>query len=134
MALLDDAMPRPGETFKLESMQCVSGTGIPSATVRIIRNGSEELLESSLGDGPVDAVYHAISKATGMQVTLENYSIRAVTGSTDALGEALVRLRDGERVFAGRGVSTDIIEASAKAYISALNNLVARGKNGTNSQ
>ena len=132
MALLDDAMPRPGETFKLESMQCVSGTGIPSATVRIIRNGSEELLESSLGDGPVDAVYHAISKATGMEVKLENYSIRAVTGSTDALGEALVRLRDGERVFAGRGVSTDIIEASAKAYISALNNLVARGKNGVN--
>ena len=132
VALLDDAMPRPGETFKLDFMQCMSGTGIPSATVRIIRNGTEELLESSLGDGPVDAVYHAISKATGMTATLENYSIRAVTGSTDALGEAMVRLRDGGRVFAGRGVSTDIIEASAKAYVNALNHVVARTPNGTN--
>ncbi len=129
IAILDDAMPRTSECFKLDYMQCTSGTGIPSATVRIIRDGKEELLETALGDGPVDAVYNAISKATGMNVTLENYSIRAVTGSTDALGEAMVRIRDNERVYAGRGISTDIIEASAKAYINALNHAAARQKN-----
>jgi len=128
IALLDDSLGRAGETFRLEFMQCMAGTGIPTATVRIIRDDGVELLETALGDGPVDAVYHAISKATGLSPTLENYSIRAVTGSTDALGEALVRIRDGERVFAGRGLSTDIIDASAKAFISALNHLAARRK------
>lgn len=131
LALMDDALPTTRQTYALELMQCTSGTGvIPSATVRILKDGEEELTETALGDGPVDAAYHAISKATGLAPTLENYTIRAVTGSTDALGEAVIRIRGGERVFAGRGVSTDIIEASAKAYINALNHMVARQKSG----
>jgi 2-isopropylmalate synthase len=72
----------------------------------------------------VDAAFNAIRKATGLEVELEHYAIRAVTGSSQALGEAVLRVRQGDRVFAGRGVSTDIIEASAKAYISALNHLM----------
>ena len=61
---------------------------------------------------------------------LENYSIRAVTGSSEALGEAILRIRYEGKVFVGRGVSTDIIEASAKAYISALNHMMARTNSG----
>ncbi len=129
VALLEDELPSTEETFHLDYLQCTSGTGtLPSATVRIIR-GDENLQEAAWGDGPVDAAYHAITKATGLNPTLENYSIRAVTGGTEAMGEATVRIRNEGRVFVGRGASTDIVEASAKAFIMALNNMVARSKN-----
>jgi 2-isopropylmalate synthase len=81
----------------------------------------------SEGDGPVDAAYEAIREATGFSPMLENYSIRAVTGGKEALGEATVKIKTDNHTFVGRGVSTDIIEASAKAYIDAINRMVARG-------
>jgi 2-isopropylmalate synthase len=128
-ALLDDEMPDVKEVFHLDYMQCSSGTGtVPSATVRIHRAG-EVLQEAAWGDGPVDAAYNAISKATGLKPTLENYTIRAVTGGTEALGEAVVKIRHEGRLFVGRGASTDIIEASAKAYVSAINHMLARTMN-----
>jgi len=124
MAILADEIDTESETFHLDYLQCSSGTGtLPSATVRILRAG-EVLQEAAWGDGPVDATYNAISKATGLAPELENYSIRAVTGSSEALGEAVLRISYEGKVFVGRGVSTDIIEASAKAYISALNHMV----------
>jgi len=126
IALIDDEITAMPETFHLDYLQCSSGTGtLPSATVRIVR-GEQILQEAAWGDGPVDATYNAITKATGLKVELENYSIRAVTGSSEALGEAILRIRYEGKVFVGRGVSTDIIEASAKAYISALNHMMAR--------
>jgi 2-isopropylmalate synthase len=79
----------------------------------------------ALGDGPVDAAYEAIRQAIGMTPKLEEYSIRAVTSGKEALGEATVRIRENGRTFIGRGVSTDIIEASAKAYVDAINRMVA---------
>ncbi|HPO70478.1 MAG TPA: alpha-isopropylmalate synthase regulatory domain-containing protein, partial [Anaerohalosphaeraceae bacterium] len=82
------------------------------------------------GDGPIDAAYEAIRQATGQTPTLDNYSIRAITGGKEALGEAMVRIKDGKgRSFVGRGVSTDIIEASAKAYIDAINRMAAYSGN-----
>jgi len=130
ITLLDDTIPVAAETFHLDYLQCSCGTGtIPSATVRIICQG-RQLLESAWGDGPVDAAYNAISKATNLHPKLENYSIRAITAGTEALGEAVVRIKEGDRIFAGRGASTDIIEASAKAYVNALNHMIARGSNG----
>ena len=131
VAILDDELADIPETFRLEYMHCSSGTGtLPSATVRILR-GDEVLQEAAWGDGPVDAAYRAISKATGMNPELENYNIRAVTHSSEALGEAVLRIRQDDKTYGGRGVSTDIIEASAKAYISALNHLMARGNGGS---
>ena len=130
VALLDDELADIPETFHLEYMHCSSGTGtLPSATVRIVR-GEEILQEAAWGDGPVDAAFQAISKATEMDLELENYNIRAVTHSSEALGEAVLRIRQGDKTYGGRGVSTDIIEASAKAYISALNHFMARGNGG----
>jgi len=130
ITLLDDTIPAAAETFHLDYLQCSCGTGtIPSATVRILSQG-RRLQESAWGDGPVDAAYNAISKATGLHPKLENYSIRAITSGTEALGEAVVRINAGDRIYAGRGASTDIIEASAKAYVNALNHMIARGSNG----
>ena len=84
---------------------------------------------AACGDGPIDAAYEAIREATGKSPKLENYSIRAVTSGKEALGEATVRISSEDKTFIGRGVSTDIIEASAKAYVDAINRMVsAEGK------
>lgn len=128
IVLLDDGLEEKAQMYHLDYLQCNSGTGtLPSATVRILCKG-EVLQEAAWGDGPVDATYNAISKATGQSPKLENYSIRAVTGSSEALGEAILRIRHEDKVYVGRGVSTDIIEASAKAFISALNHMMMRRK------
>ena len=127
-AIVGDEFRDVPVVYKLDYMHCVSGNKVlPSATVRIIVNG-EPVQESAWGDGPVDAVYHAITKVAGQDVTLENYSIRAVTGGTDAIGEVTIRLRKNGISVVGRGATTDVIEASAKAYIDALNRLEARLK------
>jgi 2-isopropylmalate synthase len=82
--------------------------------------------EAACGDGPVDAIFNAIDRATGKKVNLDEYSIKASTGGNDALGEVTVRISDGNLKAVGYGVSTDIIEASAKAYINAINNLESK--------
>jgi 2-isopropylmalate synthase len=96
---------------------------IPSATVRLKKD--EELFQDSgVGDGPVDAVLNAIDAITGLKGRLQDYQLRAVTSGKDALGEVSVKVDfDGALVF-GKGTSTDVIEASARAYINALNRLV----------
>jgi 2-isopropylmalate synthase len=78
----------------------------------------------------VDAAYVAIREATGLSPKLENYSIRAVTSGKEALGEATVRITENGRTFIGRGISTDIIESSAKAYIDAINRMVSAQNKG----
>ena len=81
---------------------------------------------AACGDGPVDAAYEAIRVATGQSPKLDNYNIRAITGGKEALGEATVRIKnEAGRTFIGRGASTDIIEASAKAYVDAINRMLA---------
>lgn len=107
--------------FILEYIHITSGsTIIPTATVRI-KKQDKIIQESSWGDGPVDACYKAIDKITGIQCLLEEYSIKSVSGGKDALGEVNVKLKISDKLITGRGSSTDIIEASAKAYINALN-------------
>ena len=78
---------------------------------------------AAIGDGPVDAVYKAIASVTGTSAKLLRYDIRAVTSGTEAMGEVTVQLEIGERRVMGRGASTDVIEASAKAYVDGLNRL-----------
>ncbi|MBI5885082.1 MAG: 2-isopropylmalate synthase, partial [Deltaproteobacteria bacterium] len=75
------------------------------------------------GDGPVDAVYNAIKKITDTRSKLLKYSVNAITGGTDAQGEVTVRLQEDEHTVTGQGADTDIIMASAKAYVNALNRL-----------
>ncbi len=119
--LMGDETLREKEYYRLDSLQVQSGTSsIPTATVRII-TPEETFQESSTGDGPVDAVFNAIERALNVKNQVESYHVRSVTSGRQAMGEVLLRIRAGEKSFTGRGVSTDIIEASAKSYIQAVN-------------
>jgi 2-isopropylmalate synthase len=123
-ALFHDELPPVEQSLKLEYLHVYSGTSaIPTATVRLLVKGRSKE-GASIGDGPVDAVYKAIAGLTGTQAKLIRYDIRAVTGGTEAMGEVTVHLECGGRRVMGRGASTDIIEASAKAYVDGLNRLV----------
>jgi len=123
LALIHDELPPVQQNLKLEYLHSYSGTtAIPTATVRLLVNG--KMREgASVGDGPVDAVYKAIAGLTATHAKLLRYDIRAVTEGTEAMGEVTVHLEIGNRHVMGRGVSTDIIEASAKAYVDGLNRL-----------
>jgi 2-isopropylmalate synthase len=126
MALVEDEVMMTAETYSLEHLQFTSGTNIvPTATVRLKLN-AETFQESGWGDGPVDAAYKAIDLITKIPGKLLEYQLRAVTGGKDAMGEVTVAVEmDGQRVV-GRGSSTDVIEASVRAYVNAINKVVAR--------
>lgn len=119
--MMGDKVYKEKEMFELVSLQVQAGTNsIPTATVRI-KVKDTLLQESSTGDGPVDACFNAIERALQMKPTVESYNVRSVTSGRQALGEAIVRVRCNELSFTGRGVSTDIIEASALAFLQAIN-------------
>ncbi|MBI2164531.1 MAG: 2-isopropylmalate synthase [candidate division NC10 bacterium] len=123
LALVEEEVMAPAETYTLEHLQFTSGTNIvPTATVRL-KMQDEVSQESGWGDGPVDAAYKAIDLITKIPGKL----LRAVTGGKDAMGEVTVAVEmDGQRVV-GRGSSTDVIEASVRAYLHAINKVVATG-------
>ncbi len=128
IALINDEIHVIEKIYELQHLRVVCSTGTaPIASVRIKTEDKITQAEAN-GDGPVDAVYQAIREAIGLSPKLENYSIRAVTKGKDALGETTVKISDDGNVFIGRGVSTDIIEASAKAYVDAINRMVATKK------
>jgi 2-isopropylmalate synthase len=115
------------ETFKniakyqLDYLQVNIGTQtIPTATIRI-KVDDKIMQESATGDGPVDAVFNAIDRAVDIKLNIESYQVRSVTSGRQAMGEVIMRVQAAKTSFISRGVSTDIIEASAKAYIHALN-------------
>lgn len=124
--IIEEELYRVPEYFKMSYFQIFTGNKCrPTATVGIERQG-ELLEEAACGGGPVDAIYRTIDRITGMDTRLLDYSIKAVTGGKDALGEVNIRLTDNGVVISGRGVSTDILEASAKAYINAVNKIVKK--------
>jgi 2-isopropylmalate synthase len=125
VAILHDEIHPVPETYHLDYLQIYSGTSaIPTATVRL-RVGEEVRQSAAIGDGPVDAVCKAISAATGSSAKLAQYEIRAVTSGTEAMGEVTVHVEEAGRKAMGRGASTDVIEASAKAFIDGLNKLLS---------
>ena len=122
-AIVEDEVRDVPEVYLLDYLHAISGSRVlPSATVRIVIDGVPHQ-ESALGDGPVDAAYNAINKVVGIDVVLDRYSIQAVTAGTDALGGVNIRIEADGQVVGGHGSSTDIVEASAKAYVDALNRL-----------
>ncbi len=111
--------------YHLEYMNVMTGLeGIPSATIRLKKDDGTLMTEAGIGVGSVDAVYKTIDKLVDAEYKLEDFIVKSVTGGTDALGEVIVKLstKDG-RIYTGRGASLDIVEASAKAYINAINKL-----------
>lgn len=125
--IVDEEISRIPETLKLTHFQIACGDRIkPAATVEVKYNG-KACKSTSNGDGPVDACYKAIDKIIKIGGKLLDYQIRSVTSGKDALGEVSIKIRSRDRVVSGRGASTDIIEASIKAYINAVNKLIYKG-------
>ncbi len=117
------AQDKKDEHFELEYIHVIMGTNsIPTATVKI-KTSEGSVQESATGDGAVDACFNAIERALEIKSKLESYNVRSVTSGRQAMGEVIVRVRENEHSFTGRGISTDVIEASAKAYLQALNQM-----------
>jgi 2-isopropylmalate synthase len=117
------------DKYKLINLNCQSGTvTIPTATVQMEVDG-QFVQEAGFGDGPVDAAFKTIQKITKSKSRLAQYAVAAITGGTDAQGEVTVRIEEDGKTAIGQGASTDIIIASAKAYINALNKLEYRKTN-----
>ncbi|MGB5282877.1 MAG: 2-isopropylmalate synthase [Polyangiales bacterium] len=142
LALISDELYQPKEFWRLEKIQVGCGTGMPTATVRLTGPDGTSSTAAEVGTGPVDAVYKAIQSLVHVPATLLEYTVQSVTEGIDALGEVSVRVAPHEddtpndrinpqyehsraRVFHGHGAHTDVIVASAKAYLAAINRILA---------
>ncbi len=130
--LVDEQLEVTRPVWSLASLQVVAGSNTtPTATVALTDGAGVTMTDASIGDGPVDAIYSAIQRLTGVKTTLLDYRIRAISRGKDALGEVQIELEHSGQRIKGRGASTDILEASALAYLSAVNrlrNLASRQK------
>jgi 2-isopropylmalate synthase len=124
IAIVTDGATHGAEIYRLDYLHVISGTGVvPSATVKL-RRDEQVFQDSGVGDGPVDAVLAAIDAIVGVKGRLLDYSLRSATSGKDAIGEVSMKIDFDGTVISGRGSSTDVIEASARAYLSALNRVV----------
>jgi 2-isopropylmalate synthase len=138
-AVIADEFYRPRDVYYLDGMQVTCGTmGMPTATIRLKGPDGKIHMHAAMGSGPVDAAYKAIDAIVKTKNTLLEFNVHAITEGIDALGEVTVRIRGEnglhtmdaqsevlyQRVFGGHGADTDIIVASAKAYLNALNKLI----------
>jgi 2-isopropylmalate synthase len=125
-ALIEEKLESAANHFQMTYLHTSAGTTtLPTATLRL-KKGEMVSEEAATGDGPVDAVFNAIDRATGFKGKLENYSLKALTQGRDAQGEVTVTVSVNGDEANGRGVSTDVIEASAKAYLNAVNKLLLK--------
>jgi 2-isopropylmalate synthase len=124
-SLLAEEKRAVSETYRLEQVQVSCGDrNIPTATVKLVAPDGEIVADAALGTGPIDAVYKAINRLVGVSNKLIEFSVNSVTEGIDAMGEVTIRIESDGMVYTGRGADTDIIVASAKAYINALNRLI----------
>lgn len=120
--LIDISFAEP--VYELVYLQTVSGTNtVPAAVVRL-RKGKKILEDISCGSGPIEAAYKAVDKITKINPSLQKYNLQAVTRGRDALGEVSIKITHDHKNIIGRGVSTDIVEASVKAYLDGVNKLI----------
>ncbi len=123
-AMIDTQLEVRKGAWELTGLQVTAGSRtVPTATVSLRDTNGDILQDAGVGDGPVDAVYSTIQRLTGVKASLTDYRIRSITKGKDAMGEAHVELDHNGRKVHGRGVSTDIFEASALAYVAAINRL-----------
>ncbi len=125
-SLIAEELRTVSEVYHLDRVQVSCGDrGIPTASVRLIAPDGQVLADAALGTGPVDAVCKAIERLVGVPNVLTEFTVKSVTEGIDAIGEVLIRIESEGVTYTGRGADTDIIVASAKAYINALNRLLA---------
>ena len=112
------------ETYKLDTYVITSGNTISAtAHIKLIKNG--QILEGVyIGDGSIDAAFQAIEKIVGRHYELDDFQLQAVTEGREAMGQTVVKLRSGAKVYSGKGISTDIVGAGIQAYLSALNKII----------
>ncbi len=128
-SLIAEELRTVSEVYHLDRVQVSCGDrGIPTAAVRLITPDGQVLADAALGTGPVDAVYEAINRIVGVPNVLTEFSVKSTTEGIDAIGEVLIRIESEGITYTGRGADTDIIVASAKAYMNALNRLLAANK------
>lgn len=123
--LLDKHISEIPDVYKLESYQVFAGNKLTATATISLKRDKAELVEAAVGTGSVDACFKAIDRLVGMAIKLDSYSIKAVTEGADALGEVTVRIRHDSGTFMGKGVSTDVVEASILAYINAVNRIIS---------
>jgi 2-isopropylmalate synthase len=128
-ALLEERMAETPDVYKIESFHVTSGTQtIPTATLRMRDPKGKVTQDAATGDGPIDAIYRTMDRITGTSGRLCDYKIRAVTSGKDALGEVTVEVEFNGTRLRARAVSTDVIEASAKAYLNAINRYLVKSR------
>lgn len=131
-AIVNDEVQQAPEHFHLDLVQVSCGDSArPTATVIVRTPDGEELMDAAIGTGPVDAVYKAINRVVDIPNQLIEFSVQSVTEGIDAIGEVTIRIRHQDQVFSGHAANTDIVVASAHAYVHALNRLYAALKSGS---
>jgi len=125
VALVGDQLAQRGDALQLVRWNASIGSGGPATASVVVRRGDQEITGDAEGNGPVNALLQAIDAATGARCELEYYHVDAVTPGEDAQGQVNVRVRAGETVATGHGLATDIVEASARAYLAAISKLEA---------
>ncbi|TDX50935.1 2-isopropylmalate synthase [Orenia marismortui] len=122
-AIMEDEISQVEQIYQINLLQVTSSPGLATATVQLEKDG-QKVNESACSEGgPIDAIYEAMNRITGLDCKLNDYQIDSVTSGKDALGEVIVKLEHESKLYVGRGISTDIIEASAKAYNNAINRI-----------
>ena len=116
-------------TYVLESYVINSGNKIKATANVCVRKGDEELQAVCVGDGPIDASFLAIEQIAGQHYELDDFQVNSVTQGQEAMGETVVKLIAEGKVYSGRGISTDIIGSSIRAYVNALNKIVYEEQN-----
>jgi 2-isopropylmalate synthase len=146
-ALISDELTQTEEVFVLDGLQVACGTmGLPTSTVRLCGPDDQVYVHAAVGTGPIDATYNAVDAIMQMKSTLQEFSVHAITEGIDAIGEVTVRIQGCDddksglnpqqenqraRTFGGYGADTDIIVASAKAYLAAMNKYLVAKRNGS---
>jgi len=128
-AIVEDAISDVPATWELETVQTTAGGGVIATATVCLRNVKENrvIQDAATGDGPVDAMYSVVQRITGVRVKLKEYQLRAITAGKEAQGEVTLKIEQNGRTVRGRAHSVDIVEASAKAYVNAINALIALG-------
>ena len=123
-ALVDNKYLIGSGIYHLERFMINTGNTISSTANIVLSVNNEEIEEAATGDGPMDAAFNAIERIIGTSFKLEDYYVHSVTSGKDAQGEVVVKIRKGNRIVAGRGLSTDVVEAGVRAYVNAVNKIL----------
>lgn len=122
-AIINNQIFEVPEAYKLKYFQFASGNTMVSTSTVEIEHEGKTVKEASCGDGPVDAAFKAIEKASGMEIKLKDYSIKSIGSGKDAVGEVTVKIENDGRIFTSKGMSTDVVEASAMAFVNSINRI-----------